>query len=356
MTRARREQVALDATPFYHCITRCVRRAFLCGEDKLTGCSFEHRRQWIVDRLAELVDIFAIDLCAYAVMSNHYHIVVRIDSHRAEEWSNHEVVERWMKLYNGNFLVNRWLNGETGKAENFVVSEIIQTWRKRLADLSWFMRCLNEFIARKANKEDNCKGRFWESRFKSQALLTEEALLTFMAYVDLNPIRAKLADRPETSDFTSVQSRIQTRQQQKKKKIIKKAKASKRATQPKSAEENKSPMLLPFSGNIKPEVDPTCGIYFHESDYYDLVDWSGRAIRDNKRGSIPAHIPPILQRLGVNENEWLNTMQKLTRQFNRAVGPKEKIQQLSRQLGQTWLKGIRSAQRLFSTPLNSTSV
>ncbi|MDE1461742.1 hypothetical protein [Spartinivicinus poritis] len=206
MTHAHREQVSLDAMPFYHCITRCVRRAFLCGEDQLTGQSFKHRRQWVVDRLAELVDIFAIDLCAYAAISNHYHIVVRINNHRVEEWSNHEVVERWMKLYNGNFLVNRWLNGETGKAENLVVNEIIQLWRKRLCDLSWFMRCLNEFIARKANKEDNCKGRFWESRFKSQALLAEEALLTCMAYVDLNPIRTKLSDRPETSDFTSVQS------------------------------------------------------------------------------------------------------------------------------------------------------
>ncbi|MDE1461743.1 hypothetical protein [Spartinivicinus poritis] len=111
-------------------------------------------------------------------------------------------------------------------------------------------------------------------------------------------------------------------------------------------------MLLPFSGNIKLELDPTCGIYFHESDYFDLVDWSGRAIREDKRGSIPAHIPPILQRLGVD----VNTMQQLTRQFNRVVGPKEKIQQLSRQLGQTWLKGIRSAQQLFSIPINISSV
>lgn len=65
-------------------MARCVRRAFLCGEDSLTGQSYEHRKQWIVDKLMELAGIFAIDVCAYAVMSNHYHVVLRVDSERAQ--------------------------------------------------------------------------------------------------------------------------------------------------------------------------------------------------------------------------------------------------------------------------------
>ena len=88
MTRARYTQVSLDSTSYYHCICRCVRRAFLCGKDHYSGQDYEHRRQWVVDRLAVLVEGFAIDLCAYAVMSNHYPLVVRINQQKALGWSD----------------------------------------------------------------------------------------------------------------------------------------------------------------------------------------------------------------------------------------------------------------------------
>jgi hypothetical protein len=119
-----------------------------------------------------------------------------------------EVVERWGQLFRLPMLIERWRNGSAGGAENAVAQEIIALWRSRLHDLSWFMRSLNEHLARLANAEDGCTGRFWEGRFKSQALLDEVGLLTAMAYVDLNPIRAGIAPLPEDSDFTSIQARI----------------------------------------------------------------------------------------------------------------------------------------------------
>ncbi len=124
-----------------------------------------------MDRLASLVDIFAIDLCAYAVMSNHYHVVLKVDRVRADNWTQREVAEHWMMLFTGPLLVQRWLRDETGDAETLKAMEIVEEWRTRLYDLGWFMRCLNEHLARRANEEDDCKGRFWEGRYKSQALL-----------------------------------------------------------------------------------------------------------------------------------------------------------------------------------------
>ncbi len=172
MTQARSTRISLADTPYYHCIARCVRRAFLCGVDDFSGRNYEHRRQWIVDKLRTLSAVFAIDICAYAVTSNHYHVVVRVDEDTAKQWKETDVIEHWTTLFTAPVLVQRYLKGEaTTPAEITEVGEIIELWRTRLTDISWFMRCLNEFIARMANREDNCKGRLWEGRFRSQALL-----------------------------------------------------------------------------------------------------------------------------------------------------------------------------------------
>ena len=131
-----------------------------------------------------------MDICAYAVMSNHYHLILRVDAESATAWTQREVIDRWTKLFSMPVLVERYLRGQTTTdAEVNKVVEIIEEWRQRLTDISWFMRVLNESIARQANREDHCTGRFWEGRFKSQALLDDAAILACMAYVDSRPAR-----------------------------------------------------------------------------------------------------------------------------------------------------------------------
>lgn len=209
MTQSRAKQVSLQDTRYYHLISRCVRRAYLCGEDAYTKQSYEHRRQWMVDRIRFLTSVFAIDVAAYAVMSNHYHLVVYVDEDEAKIWSDEEVCQRWQRLYHSHPLVERLQKRQCScQAEIDKAQEIINKWRMRLADLSWLMRNLNEYVARKANQEDNCKGRFWEGRFKSQALLDEKAVLACMAYVDLNPVRAKMAHSVQSAQYTSIFERI----------------------------------------------------------------------------------------------------------------------------------------------------
>ena len=157
MTRPRKALISLANTPYYHITSRCVRRAFLCGEDQYSGKSYEHRRQWIVDRVRLLSSVFAIDVCAYAILENHYHAVLRADPGRAQGWDRGEVVRRWRLLFSGGALVERYVEGDATQAERDKVGELAEQWRARLSDISWFMRCLNESIAARRTRRTVAK-------------------------------------------------------------------------------------------------------------------------------------------------------------------------------------------------------
>lgn len=310
MPKPRKQQISLDATPYYHCTSRCVRRAFLCGVDHYTGQSYEHRRQWVEDRILLLAEVFAIDVCAYAVMSNHLHVVLHINKAIACNLSDHEVCERWHRLYKGTVLTQKFLLHQSlTEVEREVVQVKLDQWRLHLTDISWFMRALNEPIARKANAEDKCTGKFWEARFTSQALLDEKALAACMVYVDLNPIRAQLAATPETSDYTSIKRRIDTATQQ--------------HTQPTT--------LFPFVGN--PREPMPSGLPFRLNDYLELVEWSGRIIRDDKRGAISHDLPPILERLSLDTKQWLTLTTQFERHCKSLVGEAEAMRRAANVMG-----------------------
>ncbi|MGF1726803.1 transposase [Photobacterium nomapromontoriensis] len=327
MPRARKTQVSLVDTPYYHCVSRCVRRSFLCGKDPLTGKCFEHRRDWVEQRLLFLAKVFAIDICAYAVMSNHTHVVLHVDSDYARSWSQEEVITRWHRLCKGNYLSNTWLDknqrSQMDKAQLLAVERIAEDWRKRLYNISWFIRLLNEPIARQANKEDGCTGRFWEGRFKSQALLDEAALVACMAYVDLNPVRAGMAKTPETSAHTSIKKR---------------ANAAKSTHQPKA--------LLPFVGN--PRANMPKGLPFVCTDYLLLVDETGRAIRDGKKGHISENMLNIVSRLGLSEENWLELASHLEKNFTGAIGKEYLLREYHQHIGQQRTPGLSTCRRLLN--------
>ena len=208
MTVARNQQICVEDTPYYHIVSRCVRRAFLCGDDDLTGRSFEHRRQWLIDRIKKVASVFAIDVCSYAIMSNHFHLVLKIGAN--DNWTDKQVLITWQSLYSLPVMCQRYLQGDDLDGASLrLVQKYAAEYRERLCSISWFMKAINEYIARMANEEDRCTGHFWESRFKSQALLDERALLTCMAYVDLNPIRAGMASSLGDSEYTSIKERIE---------------------------------------------------------------------------------------------------------------------------------------------------
>ena len=169
MPKPRYAQISNGETPYVHVVSRTVRRSFLCGKDKYSGKNFNHRRQWLEDEMLRLAGVFALEICAYAVLSNHYHIVLHINLAKSREWSHDEVIERWHQLFKGSLQSQQYIAGETlPKAQKDLLKKQVKEWRSRLTNISWFMRILNEKIARKANREDDCTGRFWEGlEFKS---------------------------------------------------------------------------------------------------------------------------------------------------------------------------------------------
>ncbi len=321
MARPRSTLVSIEDTPFYHCMSKCIRFAWLTGVDKYTGKSYEHRRDWVESRILELAEVFAIDVAAYAVMSNHLHLVLRVDIFEANSWTDREVVEHWHRLFKGSDITQKFAQGEVIEScEVTSLKHSIAQYRSRLSDISWFMRALNEPIARKANKEDGCTGRFWEGRFKSQALLDETAVLACMAYVDLNPVRAKAAITPETSDFTSIQKRI---------------KAAIKGEQPQA--------LLPFIGNERKEMIK--GLMFSSKDYLQLVDETGRIIRADKRGAISPESQKILNRLNIPQENWLKLTTEFSRLFKGPVGTPQELNVYCEHLERKRRQGAANCQR-----------
>ena len=320
MPKPRKHQIALSETPYYHLISRCVRRAFLCGSTETYN--FEHRRRWILERLTLLTKMFAIDVAAFALMSNHYHLVVRVDVLKASGWGCQEIARRWQILFKLPASVARYLDGALNSdAENLAMQQLIETWRARLTDISWFMRCLNEYIARQANTEDQCSGRFWEGRFKSQALLDEKALLTAMAYVDLNPVRAGMATTPTTSNYTSIQQRL--------------------------GAANHSA----FDGELLPFTDTSHQnnkhIPYHFIDYIELIHWTSQHIKPDQQIVRDKKSPALLAHVGIPQQCWLKNCRHLESQFYQVVGPTNRLKQFCQKLGLRWLHGQTACRRSF---------
>jgi len=253
--------------------------------------------------------------------------VLQVDKVSADSWSMDEVITRWYRLFNGHLLVDRYLAGDEITQAHFNAVEVLsETWRARLYDISWFMKCLNEGISRQANKEDNCTGKFWEGRFKSQALLDETALLSCMAYVDLNPVRAGIEKNVQVSDYTSIQERlIQFNAYQRPKDKLNKDYTT--AAQPNT--------LLPFSG-----VSEAHGLPFSYRDYFELVDWSGRHIDPKKRGHIDSSQPKLLDGLGLDQDDWLTTVRVFRRQYGSIAGSEHQLRHYAHSHGMSWYKGV----------------
>jgi len=275
MPTPRRCIVDEDTVGTYHCISRCVRGAMLCGEGK------EHRRGWIEDRMAELQSAMAIDATAWCVLSNHMHLVVTTRPDLVRSWSDREVALRYLRMCPGRWKRKRKGIPVDGPPTEEEIEEILETpgrlgvIRKRLSSLSWFMAKLKESVARRANLEDGCRGHFWEQRFRSIRILDRTGLLATTTYVDLNAVRAGMVDRPEDTPNGSIAERIR--------------------------------MLLGMPQRTRIRLEPAP--FDDEAGYVAHVDAWGRTLRRDKH-AIPPELPPVLERLGLGRQRWLDLLRR----------------------------------------------
>lgn len=342
---ARYEAIDPSEVQVIHSVNRCVRRARLCGKDPYSGEDYEHRREWIRQRLEFLASVMGIDCLTYTVLHNHLHVVLRSRPDIVATWSDTEVARRWLRL----FPQRRDKDGapaEPNEAElNLIVNnpQVLAERRKRLSDVSWWMRCTAENIARKANREDECTGRFWEGRFKAQLILDEASLLACAMYVDLNPIRAAICKTPEQSEFTGAKNRIDDLREREA------AADAKTHDWERSWRRQRSGWMSPIEIDEKfdgsgADVDSSGRraslkgfLTMSLTSYLQLLDWTGRELKASKRGSIPAELEPILDRLGLDAIQWCRLVEDFGRIFKRAAGRGCRLAEEAKRRGKRWI-------------------
>jgi REP element-mobilizing transposase RayT len=310
MTTARKEIVDPQVTRLYHCISKCVRGGFLLGQ------GLENRKQWIEDRLQLLTEHFAVSVGGFAVLDNHLHVLVRLDPQVAAQWTDEQVVRQWFAVYppttldlDNPLLVQQAVARELGNPKR--VLEL----RERLSSLSWFMKALKEPISRMANQADGCSGAFWQSRFKSIAILDEEALLATCVYIDLNPLAAGIALTAEESPHTSVRQRVEHVREQGQLEILKAAREGSVAASQAAGNIEQEHWLIPIEDrrahtNAATTSDregllPT----FSLGSYLQLVEYTGRLYREGK-AQLNEGLQEVFDRLSSTAETWQARMKR----------------------------------------------
>ena len=379
MTLPRSKLVDVSVSRWYHCISRCVRRARLLGEGEQVG----ERKAWIERRLEELNSIFAVSVGGFAVLDNHLHVLLRLDPDEATGWSDAEVVERWFRLYPPRGTDRKPLPPAKRKElveERLKDPKWLAETRERLSSLGGFMKSLKEPLARMVNKAEHCTGAFFEGRFKSIAVLDEEALLSVCAYIDLNPVAAGIAKTPEESEYTSVKARVDHVRKQGREEDLRAALKGSIAASAAARGLEDALWLVPIedrrelprgaSANMESSSARSSGANSMRSDsstansqsaecvvregmvpgftlgnYLLLVDYTGRLLRNGK-ASVSSELASILDRIGSSAEAWQARVARLRggRLLGRFIaGSREAMQRAAERLGVSHLANLKAS-------------
>ena len=364
MARLSRVEVfSPDEVAIVHVMNRVVRRCLLLGNDPVTGNNYDHRKVWIEEQLQRLAACFGIDLLCFAILSNHFHLILRSRPDVVATWDDTEVARRWLMLCpvrkNDEGFAEEPNEAELNMIRND--SQKLETIRLRLSDIAWWMRLLCQNIAVRANHEDREAGKFWQSRYRAVRLLDEQAILACAAYVDLNPIRAAMAETLEESDFTSLQRRIQAMQQEIGSKthqpvegvattsddadsvdqesaaevalVTSEQVVADRFLSPLTIDERHDP-IGPDASRDGFRCSEKGFLPLTVADYLDLLDWTARRLADGKPGSTPHGAPPIFERLSIDPHVWCKLVGGFGRLFWNVAGRPQTIDAIRSRIGQ----------------------
>ena len=320
----RSEVISPDESCIVHVISRVVRRCFLLGDDPVTGKNYDYRKEWIENLLQHQAKYFGIDLLCFGLLSSHFHLVLKSQPEIVGTWTSREVARRWLMLCPKRKLRDGSPADPKESEINSIVNDAVKLKqiRSRLSDISWWMRLLCQKIAVRANREDEQTGKFWQGRFRAIRILDESGLLACAAYVDLNPIRAALAETLEESDYTSAQRRIESLQ-------------SPDANADHRADRFLAPLTIDELRDELGTRPSTSGYRCSDNgflsmsveDYLALLDWTARQPVAGKRGTTPANTPAILQRLGLEPDVWCELVRDFDSLFSLVAGRPAAIDQ-----------------------------
>ena len=345
---SRYELFKSDEMAIVHVMNRTVRRCLLMGQDSITGKNYDYRKDWIEQRMEYLAKYFGIDVLSYSILSNHFHLVLRQRPDIVKTWSDTEVAQRWLMLCPKKKNKDGSPKDPTEPQLNAIRNNPakLQEIRSRLSDISWWMRLMCQNIAQRINRDDDEKGKVWQNRYQAVRLLDEASLLACAAYVDLNPIRAAMAETLEQSDFTSIQRRIQALKESLEAEFL--------GSQAKDTlpliDRAALPSTLPIQTAFQPskardraiapvhldelrdalQVMPSTGyrcsdrgfLNMSQVDYIELLDWTARLVVPGKHGSTPVDAPAVFERLnlGLSVAAWTELVSNFRKLFSHVAG------------------------------------
>jgi len=355
MTVARSQLIHPDISLWYHCISGCVRGAFLFSE----GSEYQ-RKRWIEERLRYLAEVFTVSVGSYAILDSHMHLVLGLEPERLAQLSDNEVLDRWYMLFPPKGSNRKELSGEKlqeRRDQDLADIDLMNELRRRIGSISWFHKQLKEPLSKMINKEEGRRGTFFEGRFKSIAVADRDALVTTCVYVDLNVVAAGLADSPEASDFTAIKARIDHVRALGRLDDLAAAQQNSVAAATLGEGLNTGLWLAPIEepsavsgsgdsmgGAANPE-QRKCVLDMPLGTYVWLVEYSGRIVRNGK-ASISDELAGIFERLGTSAELWQERLRSLT--TNRLLGrffasTQERLDQLAAKVGQSRVMNLAGA-------------